>query len=204
MPGVTAEEQAARKSLVRRNAASANWTEERCDLLAKRWNEGASCREIAAELGMGATRSSVIGKAHRMNLPTRLTVHPKTNARYRRPDAKPRPKAKKALPGVIVAPWAASSLLPVPLPGDTERLKGDAWAALLDSVPRPLIEVAADDGCRWPIGEERPYLFCGNPIHARHYCEAHHAMAFVPVGKINLIKPTGKFKDSRILDEEAA
>ena len=42
------------------------WTDERVELLKKRWTEGKSAAEIAKELGEGVTRNAVIGKAHRM------------------------------------------------------------------------------------------------------------------------------------------
>ena len=47
------------------------WTEERIALLKKLWKEGRSARQIAAVLGGGATRNSVVGKAHRLKLSAR-------------------------------------------------------------------------------------------------------------------------------------
>lgn len=51
----------------RRNSAMADWTDDRIDLLTKRWNQGRNASDIAAELG-GVTRNAVIGKAHRLGL----------------------------------------------------------------------------------------------------------------------------------------
>lgn len=48
--------------------AMTTWTGERVELLKKRWSDGTSSREIAAEIG-GVTRNAVIGKADRLGLP---------------------------------------------------------------------------------------------------------------------------------------
>lgn len=53
------------------NAASASsWSEERIETLKKLWADGKSASEIAYELG-GITRSSVLGKVHRLGLQAR-------------------------------------------------------------------------------------------------------------------------------------
>ncbi len=55
------------------------WSQKQVDLLVERWSEGRPARSIAAELGIGFTKNSVIGKAHRLDLrhgkkpPKRLT-----------------------------------------------------------------------------------------------------------------------------------
>lgn len=50
---------------------NAHWTDERIEMLRQLWRDGRSCSEIAAILGGGATRNSVIGKVHRLGLPDR-------------------------------------------------------------------------------------------------------------------------------------
>lgn len=191
-----------RKPRGRKNAATANWSDDRCDRLRELWASGASCRQIAIELGGGVTRNAVIGKVRRMDLPQRLHVSSKTNVRYGKKQARPTPSKPKK--GTFM-PGLGLPVLPEAEPGDMEALKGNAWAALSNSTPRPLLAVAKDNGCRWPIGEDRPYLFCGEPIHKGSYCAAHAAVAFRPIErKVRAPKPVGKFKDSRILDMEDA
>lgn len=58
----------------RRGFEQSNWTEERIAELKRLWDDKVSCSRIAAALGGGATRNSVIGKAHRLNLPPRSSV----------------------------------------------------------------------------------------------------------------------------------
>ncbi len=50
-----------------------SWTEERVSLLKKMWGEGRTAKEIAEALGDGVTRNAVIGKAHRLNLSSRVS-----------------------------------------------------------------------------------------------------------------------------------
>jgi hypothetical protein len=48
------------------------------------------------------------------------------------------------------------------------------------SLRLPLADVAAD-GCRFPVNDAPTgagILFCGRPIHAKRYCEHHHARAY--------------------------
>ena len=47
---------------------SAQWTDERVNLLKSLWKQGYTARKIAEKLGGGVTRNAVIGKAHRMGL----------------------------------------------------------------------------------------------------------------------------------------
>ena len=48
-----------------------SWTEEREQKLRKLWEKGYTASQIAEMLGEGATRNSVIGKAHRLKLAAR-------------------------------------------------------------------------------------------------------------------------------------
>lgn len=55
------------------------WTPDRVGTLKVLWAQGLSCAAIAKKLGGGITRSAVIGKIHRLNLPMRAksTAHRK-------------------------------------------------------------------------------------------------------------------------------
>ncbi len=56
---------------MRRNAISSPWTDELVERLRKLWANGYSCSQIAADLGGGITRNAIIGKVHRLSLPSR-------------------------------------------------------------------------------------------------------------------------------------
>jgi len=47
------------------------WTDEKIDKLQKLWGKGLTASQIAEKLGDGITRNAVIGKAHRLKLPSR-------------------------------------------------------------------------------------------------------------------------------------
>jgi len=50
------------------------WTYERVERLEEFWASGMSAALIAGALGPGVTRSAVISKVHRLNLPERPTL----------------------------------------------------------------------------------------------------------------------------------
>jgi GcrA cell cycle regulator len=51
------------------------WTIERVEVLKKRWADGLSATQIAAELG-GVSRNAVIGKIHRIGCEARAKEPP--------------------------------------------------------------------------------------------------------------------------------
>lgn len=61
------------------------------------------------------------------------------------------------------------------LPQDHRSLRGPAWRRLPGSSPVALIDLEPGM-CKWPIGEEAPYLFCGEACEGV-YCEHHQALS---------------------------
>lgn len=59
------------------------WTESRTNTLRRLWAEGLSATQIARELG-GVTRNAVIGKVHRLGLPSRATAS-RSNSKQSQP-----------------------------------------------------------------------------------------------------------------------
>ena len=47
------------------------WTDDKINKLQKLWGKGLTASQIAEKLGDGVTRNAVIGKAHRLKLPSR-------------------------------------------------------------------------------------------------------------------------------------
>src|SRR5215216_1664268 len=83
------------------------WTEEHIELLKHLLMQGLSASQIAAELGGGASRNAVLGKAHRLGLVRHETKVPGT-PRSPMPLRPPNPPAAAEL-----VPQAPA---PVPLP----------------------------------------------------------------------------------------
>tara|TARA_B100001175_G_scaffold290320_1_gene274691 strand:- start:37 stop:525 length:489 start_codon:yes stop_codon:yes gene_type:complete len=55
-----------------------SWTEEKVEKLKELWGKGSTASQIAMVLG-GVSRNAVIGKAHRLNLSTKIIKRTKTN-----------------------------------------------------------------------------------------------------------------------------
>lgn len=161
------------------------WTPERESLLRDLWGQGLSAAQCAAQLGE-ITRSGVLGKAMRMALARRRAAHVFRHARRRGDEAErlPMKRPKPRRPRKAKAKRKAGHsnvnyrmrLLAEVLPGDTARLRGDAWAALPGTAPVTLMEVR-DGMCRWPVGESKPFLFCGL-VAVGAYCEQHSRLSW--------------------------
>lgn len=141
------------------------WTEKRVTKLKKLWAKGLSASQIADELGEGATRNAIIGKAHRLGLSSRPSPvkgpPPKT-------EKKPVKKAKKAAPKK---------------PEVVEEPKIVTILSLTDRM------------CKWPIGHpgEDNFHFCGQrATPGQPYCAHHCSLAYqAPQPRRDRRRPTG-------------
>jgi len=154
--------------------AGAFWTPERVETARRLYiDEGMSAGEVAAILRHGATRSAVIGKAHRMgwmvngrkpaSKPSRIVSPPKIRV----------PRNKPAL---------VSGNLPRPA---NDRDKPEPVRATLASIEspnaRPWMDGRKFGECTWLIGEGISALSCCNPVLARGWCAGHHAVGTNPI-----------------------
>lgn len=160
-----------------------SWTDDRIDLLKRRWTEGLSASQIASELG-GVTRNAVIGKVHRLKLESRIkapdeVAPPLAGIQMRsiartapiRPvmEAAPAPVAPRAPAAPSAAPVMSAS---TPSRAPTHSI--GATALKMETVPEyevaPVTEerVSAeivpmsrnltliqlsDRTCKWPLGD---------------------------------------------------
>jgi GcrA cell cycle regulator len=158
-----------------------SWTDERVAELKRLWGEGFSASQIAHRLGGGISRSSVIGKVHRLKLfradQKRLVERQGlVNKRIRKTQGK--------LWGQS-SPAAAKKRAAEPLP-EPYIEKPTA-----DTATRTLVTLERGE-CRWPIGDPKVegFGFCGcKAIPGKPYCEAHSKRAFVPVALAMRRKP---------------
>jgi GcrA cell cycle regulator len=177
-----------------------DWTSEAIERLRVLWSEGHSTAEIGRR--MGVSKNSVVGKAHRLQLPARPSP-------IRRDPAAPRPVAagrRPTLPPLRVvaaahgAPeqpaTAAPAMAPRAEPRRAEPRGPDA--RMLESRPaeapalaapkpgnilRPFARATARSCC-WPIGEPGTagFRFCsGEAMTSKPYCAEHAAVAYVRV-----------------------
>lgn len=142
------------------------WTLERVTDLERMWAEGMSCNEIAAALG-GVSRNAVIGKIHRCGFQAPATKQAQTANRPRRQ------------PGWRPVQWR-------PPMTREERMRRARERALLQEITRPqplpaappqhagflnvTFEQLTRGACHFPVGNDLPFLFCGQPVAKGAYC----------------------------------
>lgn len=130
------------------------WTPERVETLKALWDERYSAAEIARAIGCGLTRCAVLGKVHRLDLPTHA--------------APPRP-------------YRTTAPTSMPAGGKpAQRTKAKA-APEIPSPGAPPLNIAFLDlkpsQCRYPTSDALPYLFCGQVKQpGSSYCAHHHAL----------------------------
>ena len=90
------------------------WTEPRIEQLNRLWGEGWSASIIARKIG-GTTRNAVIGKVHRLGLPSRV-------ARVRAKPNRLKPRQKP-----IASPWRSKAVFECP---DTGQQRTCLYGAL--------------------------------------------------------------------------
>lgn len=148
-----------------------HWTEEHIEFLKERWKAGDSASVIAKEIGV--SRNAVLGKAHRLDLPTHHTITTANGFRAERKErpqrmarAKPRPEKVAEVEAIINRP-------PPPV---------------IEHVVKPVsMEMSLldlkDGDCRWPTGERSDITFCGhNTERDKPYCTYHCRLAYNPRG----------------------
>jgi GcrA cell cycle regulator len=137
------------------------WTSARVELLKRRFEEGLTCREIAASIGV--SRNAVIGKLSRLGL-TRGPADAETRATTAKPRAaKSSPRQQYQMLQVVY---------------ENGEPVGDA--PIESARPCSLFELS-EERCRWPISTPgaEDFCFCGNmPLAGVPYCAGHTRLAY--------------------------
>lgn len=128
-----------------------DWTPALIERLTQLWSDGLTCSEIAAQIP-GTTRSSCIGKIHRLGLPGRPSpVRASGNAPRKRPSPPVKPPS-----------------FPEPAP------------EVIEPLHIGMMELR-DSQCKWPYGVGAATTFCGHAITpGKPYCSGHCRTAFHP------------------------
>jgi GcrA cell cycle regulator len=154
------------------NGLPSPWTADRVERLKTMWDAGTPATTIADTLGGGLTKSSVLGKARRLELPPRAVgfsepEDARTAKRFARANQDRRLSQVLRVPRERRPDGSLSGLVIV----DSPQAPGFLGIPLLDLEPRM---------CRFPKGEG-PYLFCGQPIERGSYCGHCYRIVYAPV-----------------------
>ena len=139
-----------------------SWTPERENKLKELWKKGHTASQIASMLG-DTTRNAVIGKAHRLNLESRVSSKKTTT--------------KSKIENIIPNNNNEGKL------SRKARFKSLLLDKNFEAENPKTLEGLSDDNCRWPIGhpDEKGFYFCGRkPMEKFPYCKLHVLYAFQP------------------------
>jgi GcrA cell cycle regulator len=143
-----------------------SWNEEKIQKLKELWGKGSTASQIAEIIG-GISRNAVIGKAHRLQLSSKIKTRSappnqeyKNNLESKNPTKQKRGRKSKFKSLIIEKDFEPEN-------------------------PKKLEELD-DNSCKWPIGhpEEASFYFCGrSSLKDFSYCKLHLLYAYQPKGK---------------------
>jgi GcrA cell cycle regulator len=142
-----------------------SWNEEKVAKLKELWGKSNTASQIAQILG-GISRNAVIGKAHRLNLSSKIKTRNVSQ--------------NQSFPNLTEA-------------DNTKQRRGkrSKFQSLIiekDFEPEnpKKLEELDENSCKWPIGhpEEENFYFCGrSSLKDFSYCKLHLLYAYQPKGK---------------------
>ena len=146
-----------------------SWNEEKIAKLKELWGKGSTASQIAEIIG-GISRNAVIGKAHRLNLSSKI-------------------KTRNALPNQNSSEEGNSK--------QKQGRKSKFQSLIIEKDFEPenpkKLEELDESSCKWPVGhpEEKSFYFCGrSSLKDFSYCKLHLLYAYQPKGKKE--EPTDK------------
>ena len=152
-----------------------DWNDEIVRRLRWLWDEGHSTAEIGRRLGV--SKNAVVGKAHRLDLPTRPSPISRGGASGPRPN-RARPIVPKLAEIMPMKSCTASAIEPkVTIPS----LAIGALPTTPDARQRMLV---GNKSCCWPIGDPGTsgFRFCDDKaLVGKPYCEEHARTAYRPM-----------------------
>jgi GcrA cell cycle regulator len=149
----------------------AQWPEADDARLRSLWDEGHSTSEIGRR--MQRSKNSIVGRAHRLDLPSRPSPIVR-DGRLARP--------KRAQSIQLVVPSVA---LVAPLVQRSAPRIVASKPIIRPPAPRRPVTIPTtyrSEPCCWPIGDPGTpgFRFCDEPSVKRAYCAAHAEIAYVP------------------------
>ena len=142
-----------------------SWNDEKVEKLKELWGKGSTASQIAEIIG-GISRNAVIGKAHRLNLSSKIKTRNASSSQNfddssEENSSKQRRGRKSKFQSLIIEK-------------DFEPEN-----------PKKLEELD-ESSCKWPVGhpEEESFYFCGrSSLKDFSYCKLHLLYAYQPKGR---------------------
>ena len=142
-----------------------SWNEEKVEKLKELWGKGSTASQIAEIIG-GISRNAVIGKAHRLNLSSKIkTRNVSSSQNFDNSSEENSSKQRKG-----------------------KKSKFQSLIIEKDFEPEnpKKLEELDESSCKWPIGhpEEQSFYFCGrSSLKDFSYCKLHLLYAYQPKGR---------------------
>ncbi|MDC1280287.1 GcrA family cell cycle regulator [Pelagibacteraceae bacterium] len=143
-----------------------SWNDEKVAKLKELWGKGSTASQIAEIIG-GLSRNAVIGKAHRLNLSSKIKARsPSTSSQvFKNSVEEDNLKQKR---------------------GRKSRFQSLIIEKDFEPENPKKLEELDENSCKWPIGhpEEETFYFCGrSSLKDFSYCKLHLLYAYQPKGK---------------------
>ena len=143
-----------------------SWNEEKVEKLKELWGKGSTASQIAEIIG-GISRNAVIGKAHRLNLSSKIKTRNASSSSQNFDNSSEENSSKQRR-------GRKSKFQSLIIEKDFEPEN-----------PKKLEELD-ESSCKWPIGhpEEQSFYFCGrSSLKDFSYCKLHLLYAYQPKGR---------------------
>ena len=142
-----------------------SWNEEKVEKLKELWGKGSTASQIAEIIG-GISRNAVIGKAHRLNLSSKIkTRNASSSQNFDNSSEENSSKQRRGRKSKFQSLIIEKNFEP--------------------ENPKKLEELD-ESSCKWPIGhpEEQSFYFCGrSSLKDFSYCKLHMLYAYQPKGR---------------------
>ncbi|MDB0067407.1 hypothetical protein N9E77_02470 [Candidatus Pelagibacter sp.] len=142
-----------------------SWNEEKVEKLKELWGKGSTASQIAEIIG-GISRNAVIGKAHRLNLSSKIKTRNASSSQNFDNSSEENSSNKRK--------------------GRKNKFQSLIIEKDFEPENPKKLEELDESSCKWPVGhpEEQSFYFCGrSSLKDFSYCKLHLLYAYQPKGR---------------------